>query len=173
MAGADGRIRMSFKPIMRAHTALARSALLAIACLAVGCGEGRPAASPSGADRDVHAPGARSAPPPSGPLRGEPDEVGLASWYGRAFAGKKTASGERFDPKLFTAAHKKLPFGTWVEVRRIDNGRTVRVRITDRGPNGRAAHRIIDLSQRAAEALDMLGAGVVRVEVRVLPSSTR
>jgi len=97
-----------------------------------------------------------------------PSEVGLASWYGRAFAGKPTASGERFDPARYTAAHKKLPFGTWVEVRRIDTGRSVRVRINDRGPNGRAAHRIIDLSQRAAEELDMVRAGVVRVEVRVL-----
>jgi rare lipoprotein A len=94
--------------------------------------------------------------------------VGLASWYGKAFRGKKTSSGERFDPDLFTAAHKKLPFGTWVDVTRPDIGRTVRVRINDRGPNGHAAHRIIDLSQRAAEQLDLVRSGVVRVELRVV-----
>lgn len=153
---------------MRAHTPLARATLLAIAFLAVGCGTGRPASSPSpgGEGPRVDRP---SAPPAAGALLArEPDQVGLASWYGRAFAGKPTASGERFDPSLFTAAHKKLPFGTWVEVRRIDTGRTVRVRINDRGPNGRAAHRIIDLSQRAAEELDIVRAGVVRVELRIV-----
>lgn len=106
-------------------------------------------------------------PAPSTPPANQPDEVGLASWYG---SGRSTANGERFDPTLFTAAHKKLPFGTWVEVRRIDTGRTVRVRINDRGPNGRAAHRIIDLSRRAAEELDIVRAGVVRVELRVIPA---
>jgi len=152
---------------MRAHhTRLARVALLAIAVLAVGCGTGR---SSSPAPRSADEPTSHSPPPPLvAPTTRAPDEVGLASWYGRAFAGKKTASGERFDPSLYTAAHKKLPFGTWVEVRRADTGRAVRVRINDRGPNGRAAHRIIDLSQRAAEELDIIRAGVVRVELRIL-----
>jgi rare lipoprotein A len=102
------------------------------------------------------------------PSESHVDEVGMASWYGRELAGKKTANGERFDPRLFTAAHKKLPFGTWVEVRRIDSGRTVRVRINDRGPNGRAASRIIDVSRRAAEELDLVRDGVTRVELRVV-----
>lgn len=96
-----------------------------------------------------------------------PDEVGMATWYGAAFAGRKTASGERFDPERLTAAHRKLPFGTWVEVRRIDTGRTVRVRINDRGPWG-DARRIIDLSRRAAQDLDVVRDGVVRVELRVV-----
>lgn len=96
-------------------------------------------------------------------------QSGQASWYGGAFAGRKTANGERFDPNLFTAAHPKLPFGTWVEVRRIDTGRTVRVRINDRGPNGKAARtRIIDLSRRAAEDLDIVREGVVAVELRIV-----
>ncbi len=95
-------------------------------------------------------------------------QVGLASWYGSDFAGKRTASGEVFDPHLFTGAHKQLPFGTWVEVRRLDTGRTVRVRINDRGPNGRAKSRLIDLSRRAAEDLDLVRTGVARVEVRVV-----
>jgi rare lipoprotein A len=94
-------------------------------------------------------------------------QVGMATWYGAAFAGRKTANGERFDPNQHTAAHRKLPFNTWVEVRRPDTGRTVRVRINDRGPWG-DDKRIIDLSRRAAEELDLVRDGVVRVELRVV-----
>lgn len=96
-----------------------------------------------------------------------PDEVGMATWYGAAFAGRKTASGERFDPGRLTAAHRKLPLGTWVEVRRVDTGRTVRVRINDRGPWG-DDRRVIDLSHRAAEDLDIVREGVARVELRIV-----
>lgn len=96
-----------------------------------------------------------------------PDQAGLATWYGGAFAGKKTANGERFDPTKYTAAHRKLPFGTWVEVRRADTGRAVRVRINDRGPFG-DERRIIDLSRKAAEDLDIIREGVSRVELRVV-----
>ncbi len=155
---------------MQSHTRMARAALLTVAVLTFGCG---PAAAPAPSAPATPAP-APSPPPSSSETSGKHAgaratyEVGLASWYGRAFAGKKTASGERFDPHLFTAAHKRLPFGTWVEVRRVDTGRSVRVRINDRGPNGRAAHRIIDLSQRAAEELDIIRAGVVRVELRIV-----
>jgi rare lipoprotein A len=95
------------------------------------------------------------------------EQTGLATWYGSAFAGKKTANGERFDPTKHTAAHRKLPFGTWVEVRRTDTGRTVRVRINDRGPWG-DDRRIIDLSRKAAEDLDILRDGKSRVELRVV-----
>jgi rare lipoprotein A len=95
------------------------------------------------------------------------DQSGLATWYGGAFAGKKTANGERFDPTKYTAAHRKLPFGTWVEVRRPDTGRTVRVRINDRGPWG-DDRRVIDLSRKAAEELDIVREGVSRVELRVV-----
>lgn len=96
-----------------------------------------------------------------------PDQVGLATWYGAAFAGRKTASGEPFDPSRLTAAHRKLPFGTWIEVRRVDTGRTVRVRINDRGPWG-DDRKVIDLSRRAAEDLDIIREGVARVELRVV-----
>jgi rare lipoprotein A len=92
---------------------------------------------------------------------------GLASWYGAALAGHRTASGERFDPEKMTAAHRTLRLGTWVEVVRVDTGQRVRVRITDRGPFGHA-DRIIDLSHAAARELGMLRAGVARVEVRVV-----
>ena len=96
-----------------------------------------------------------------------PDQAGLATWYGGAFAGKKTANGERFDPTKYTAAHRKLPFGTWVEVRRVDTSRVVRVRINDRGPFG-DDRRIIDLSRKAAEELDIVHDGVAKVELRVV-----
>lgn len=94
-------------------------------------------------------------------------QVGMATWYGAALAGRTTASGERFDPSRLTAAHRTLPFGTWVEVTRVDTGASVRVRITDRGPFGHA-DRIIDLSRAAAEHIDLVKMGVARVEVRIV-----
>lgn len=93
--------------------------------------------------------------------------IGYATWYGAALAGHTTASGERFDPSKMTAAHRSLPFGTWVDVTRVDTGQTVRVRITDRGPFGHE-ERIIDLSHEAAKELGILKAGVTRVKVTVL-----
>lgn len=107
---------------------------------------------------------ARSA---AAPADARPDQTGLATWYGGAFAGKKTSNGERFDPTKYTAAHRSLPFGTWVEVRRVDTGRTVRVRINDRGPWG-DDRRVIDLSKKAAEELGILRDGKARVELRVV-----
>jgi rare lipoprotein A len=94
-------------------------------------------------------------------------QVGLATWYGDKFAGRKTSSGERFDPTAMTAAHRKLKLGTWVEVRRVDTGSTVRVRINDRGPWG-DDRRIIDLSRAAADKLGIVREGVAKVEVRVV-----
>jgi rare lipoprotein A len=106
--------------------------------------------------------------PPSGDARpASPDQIGLATWYGKKFAGKPTSNGERFDPRAMTAAHRKLPFGTWVEVRRVETGRSVRVRINDRGPWG-DDRRIIDLSQAAAELLGIVAEGVARVELYVV-----
>ncbi len=93
-------------------------------------------------------------------------QVGPASYYADSLAGNSTANGEPYDPEQFTAAHRTLPFGARVAVRRVDNGRRVVVRINDRGPY--AGSRIIDLSRAAAEALQMIRAGVVRVELEVL-----
>jgi rare lipoprotein A len=92
---------------------------------------------------------------------------GKATYYGDSLAGNKTASGDRYDPRAFTAAHKTLPFNTVVRVVREDTQRYVYVRINDRGPFGNA-QRIIDLSKIAADRLGMLRAGVVRVRVEVL-----
>jgi rare lipoprotein A len=86
-------------------------------------------------------------------------ESGLAAFYG----GGRTASGEVTGPAGFTAAHRTLPFGTMVVVTNIRNGKTVVVRITDRGPYGRG--RIIDVSRAAARELDMIGSGTATVSV--------
>ncbi|HXN32430.1 MAG TPA: septal ring lytic transglycosylase RlpA family protein [Polyangiaceae bacterium] len=93
--------------------------------------------------------------------------VGYATWYGARLAGRTTASGERFDPGKLTAAHRTLPFGTWLEVRRADTGESVRVRVTDRGPFGHE-ERIIDLSAAAARKIGMLKAGVAKVQLRIV-----
>ncbi len=95
-------------------------------------------------------------------------ERGHASWYGGRFNGRRTASGETYDKYALTAAHKTLPFGTIVRVRSLALGREVDVRINDRGPF--APGRVIDLSQAAAEALGLTGAGVAQVSLNVAES---
>ena len=94
------------------------------------------------------------------------DQRGMASWYGGRFHGRKTASGERFDQGDLTAAHRTLPFGSLVCVRSTVTGKTVVVRINDRGPYGEG--RVIDLSQGAAQELGMLGLGIKPVEMWTL-----
>lgn len=93
-------------------------------------------------------------------------QVGLASWYGPGFHGRKTSNGEVFDMHGFTAAHRTLAFGSILEVKNRDNGRRVRVRINDRGPFVRG--RILDLSYAAAKSLDLIGTGTAPVEIRVV-----
>lgn len=88
---------------------------------------------------------------------------GVASWYGAEFHGLPTASGEPFDMNALTAAHRTLPLGSRVRVVNLENGRSVVVRITDRGPYVR--RRVIDLSYEAARELGMAPAGTARVEV--------
>ena len=90
-------------------------------------------------------------------------EEGLASWYGGKFQGRRTASGEIFDTRQLTAAHRSLPFGTRVLVTNLENGRSVEVRINDRGPF--VAGRVVDLSRAAATALGIIGPGLARVRV--------
>ena len=99
------------------------------------------------------------------------EEVGLASWYGAQFHGRPTATGERFDMNAMTAAHKTLPLPGLVEVTNLENGRTVVLRVNDRGPFVDA--RIIDLSRAAARELGLLERGVGRVRVRYLGRAPR
>jgi len=93
-------------------------------------------------------------------------EVGFASYYGEKFHGRRTASGEIFNMYKLTAAHRKLPFGTYVKVTNLENGRSVIVRINDRGPFKK--NRIIDLSYEAAKRLGMISKGVARVKLEVI-----
>lgn len=125
-----------------------------VGCL-LGCRAEEPAYAPYG-----YAPPAAASP-------SAPNAVGRASYYADSLAGNATASGEPYDPVGMTAAHRDLPFGTIVDVTRVDNRATVRVRINDRGPFG-DARRIIDLSRQAAENLGMIRAGVVDIELRIV-----
>ena len=95
--------------------------------------------------------------------------TGKASYYAGKFVGRPTANGEIYDPRAMTAAHRTLPFGTRVRVTRRATGESVIVRINDRGPFVRG--RIIDLSKAAAEDLDMIGPGVVDVELEVVDAT--
>ncbi len=92
-----------------------------------------------------------------------PAQVGKASWYGGKFHGRRTASGARFDQNRLTAASRTLPLGSRARVTNLDNGRSVEVEITDRGPYARG--RVIDVSRAAAHELGMVKRGTVRVRV--------
>ena len=137
------------------------AAALSLVILVSACARLRPE-PPTVAPARPPAPPAVTAPPR------EPPAVltGNASWYGRALQGRKTASGEPFDMNALTAAHRTLPLGTRVLVTNLRNGRTIEVRINDRGPE--MPDRIIDLSYAAARALGAVGDGVFRVRIAVL-----
>jgi len=112
----------------------------------------------------------RRTPPPPAPSSTIPDvETGLASWYGHPYHGRVAANGEIYDMEKLTAAHRTLPFDTWVHVVNLKNQKTVDVRITDRGPF--VGNRIIDLSHAAARQIELIGPGVseVRLEILSLP----
>jgi rare lipoprotein A len=160
---------------------IAAAALAASACASVGARPGQGGGRPADAPPPVTDP----APIVPGTLRPyqirgrwyrpaeqpDYDEVGLASWYGDAFHGRPTATGEPFDMHALTAAHKTLPLPGLVEVTNLANGRRVVLRINDRGPF--VEGRIIDLSRAAADALDLRQAGVGRVRVRYLGRAPR
>lgn len=93
---------------------------------------------------------------------------GVASWYGPGFHGNQTANGERYDQNLLTAAHRTLPFNTVVRVVNLNNGKSVDVRINDRGPF--VDNRIIDLSRAAASRIDMIDSGLAPVRLILLNS---
>ena len=93
-------------------------------------------------------------------------QIGLASWYGPRFHGRRAASGEVFNQHQYTAAHRRLPFGTQVKVTNLGNGKSVLVRINDRGPYVKG--RIVDLSRAAANDLGMTEDGTVRVKLEVV-----
>jgi len=134
---ANHRIRVELLPIFFASIVLAGD-----------CAQGKaPSTSPASIERR-HA------------------ETGQASWYGKARHGRRTASGEHFDMHALTAAHRTLPFGTIVRVTDLRSGRSVNVRINDRGPFRRG--RVIDLSYEAARKLGILTRGTARVGITVI-----
>jgi rare lipoprotein A len=110
----------------------------------------------------VHRPG--SSAPSVGPV-----QVGTASWYGGAFQGNRTASGERFDQHAFTAASRSLPIGARVRVTNLTNRRSAVVRINDRGPF--VHNRVLDMSYASAHALGMIEHGTARVRIEPLDTS--
>ncbi len=151
--------------------ALAAQALVGCATVVAPRDPRAPRHASGGAPTSTSAPSGHASPRPLGPPAanapppaGDPDETGEASYYADKLAGRKTASGEPYDPRALTAAHRTLAFGTWLEVRRGD--RRVRVKVNDRGPY--AHGRVIDLSRAAAEALGLVRAGVGEVELYVL-----
>ncbi|MDH4099813.1 MAG: septal ring lytic transglycosylase RlpA family protein [Nitrospirota bacterium] len=97
------------------------------------------------------------------------EETGIASWYGKAWHGRKTSTGEPYDMYAMTAAHKTLPMGTWVRVTRQDNDKETIVKINDRGPF--VEGRVIDLSYKAASELGIVGKGLARVKLVALGST--
>lgn len=105
-------------------------------------------------------------PPPPAANTAPFSQVGLASWYGSNFNRKRTAEGERYDMNALTAAHRTLPLNSLVRVTNLDNGRSVIVRINDRGPFARG--RIIDLSAKAARELGMKDEGLARVHLELV-----
>jgi rare lipoprotein A len=139
---------------------LAAVALLALG--AEGCAPHRPVASRM--PRPPAQPSPRTTPPPAVP--GSYVEEGLASWYGVPFHGRRAANGEIYDMYNLTAAHRTLAFESIVRVTNLKNGRQAEVRINDRGPF--VENRIIDLSLRAAQELDMVAMGLVPVRLELL-----
>jgi len=133
---------------MRIRFLLLIAVLASLAALAAGCGGKK------------RAPRAPAAPQPGW------TETGLASWYGHPYHGRQASSGEIYDMEQLTAAHRTLPFGSIVSVTNLDNGRTVTVRINDRGPF--VEGRILDLSRAAARQLGILGPGTALVRLRLL-----
>lgn len=178
---------------MRARGAFVLMAL-GSAAFAVGCATETPVKSAPSASHAKRAESVAAAPAKADAPRAEPTEaspanesgggeqslaaryeghralsvqLGEATYYGDSLAGHKTASGERYNPRAFTAAHRTLPLGTVGRVRRRDTGAVVYVRITDRGPYA-SPRRIIDLSRAAAERLGMIRIGVAEVRLEVV-----
>lgn len=109
----------------------------------------------------------RVTPPAAGPSVAAGDtERGMASWYGHPYHGRRAADGEVYDMETLVAAHRTLPFQTWVRVRNLSNNKTVDVRIIDRGPF--VGGRIIDLSHAAAQEIELIGPGVAQVEITIV-----
>jgi len=138
--------------------------VIAVTLLLSGCAHRKRAAVPAPAPAPTPAP----ATAPSPPLANQAlyTETGVASWYGHPYHGRPAANGEIYDMEQLVAAHRTLPFNTWVRVYDLDTNKNVELRIIDRGPF--VDGRIIDLSHAGAQAIDMIGPGTAHVRVEVL-----
>ena len=154
---------------MRRRLAESLAVLLSVASLGAGAASG-PNSSEAAKVTKPQVVRTRGTPRTKHSLKSRPYQVGTASWYGEQFQGKQTASGELFDMHDFTAAHLSLPLGTFVRVTNLRNGRTVVVRINDRGPV--VDGRIIDVSYTVARALDFKERGLQRVRLDVVQPTT-
>jgi rare lipoprotein A len=143
---------------MKASWCAPALALLLMSFLLQSCGKKKVStAHPPGTPK----PTANARPPKVGDT-----ETGMASWYGHPYHGRAAADGEIYDMEKLTAAHRTLPFNTWVRVENISNGKSVDVRIIDRGPF--VDNRIIDVSHAAAQQIELIGPGTARVRVVVI-----
>ncbi len=189
VSGRQGEISRQSNPAsQRARFAVARFALAFASAFAISMAAGcshhtystqPPAQTPT--QQPYPAPETQTPPtqprpsPPSGPppaverqpaVPGEYREEGVASWYGIPFNGHRTSNGEIYDMHQMTAAHRTLPFGAVVRVTNLNNGKHAEVRINDRGPF--VANRVIDLSEAAAQAIEMIGTGTAPVRLEIL-----
>ena len=154
---------------MRRRLAYGLAVLLSVASLGAGAAGGPNNSEAGSTQKSARAPnGAWVVVQPNKKHRTKPYQVGVASWYGKYFDGKPTASGEPYDMNDLTAAHPSLPLGTFVKVTNLRNGRSVVVRVNDRGPV--VDGRIIDLSYNAAKVIEMKGRGVQRVRLDLVPT---
>lgn len=153
---------------------IASVAIVACFILVPACGKKRRAANTPPTPQPVRA---ATTPPPAPPASTAPApqqsgmkvgyvEEGVASWYGVPFHGRPAADGEIYDMEAMVAAHRLMPFNTWVRVTNLTNGKTVDVRIIDRGPF--VAGRFLDLSKAAARQIDLIGPGTGRVKLEVI-----
>jgi rare lipoprotein A len=126
--------------------------------------------APPASSRDAAAPSSNAAAAAATPS-GAAEDTGKLAWYGKKFSGRRTASGERYDPGAMTMAHKSLPFGTIVDVTNLSNGRKARLRVNDRGPA--QADRVGDVSAAAARELGMVRAGVIDASIVVVREPNR
>src|SRR5579872_6021385 len=148
------RLRSAFRIFMRPLVPLLLAAVLLAGC-----------AHRHRVSRKVPAPPPAGAAPAAAPKVGAA-ETGIASWYGHPYHGRQAADGEIYDMETMVAAHRTLPFDTWVRVYDLDNDKSVEVRIIDRGPF--VDGRIIDLSHAAAQAISMVGPGLAHVRMEVI-----
>ena len=161
--------RRNFFGVGSSKTALLVYLLLAIA--SASCGHKRRSVARVPATPQPRPRSQAAAPPPAGSLPAGPlpvgyTEVGVASWYGIPYHGRRAADGEIYNMETLVAAHRLMPFNTWLCVTNLSNGKTVNVRIIDRGPF--IEGRLIDLSKAAARQIDLIGPGTGRVRLQVI-----